>query len=230
MARQLYAILPNDLEQLRIGPPGSNHLYMRVVSSFDYPRLPGPDYIRLLHLERASEDSSGLRGSLKVHKLDALCEYEPISYAWGDYPEFDRHLFLDDEVLKISRNLYAALMAYSSPDRTRTLWADAICINQADTAEKTQQVAIMADIYGRAKRVQAWLAPASNYTTEAMTFMTQLASKAESFGISNEVDQPRWCFGVPSVNIRGEEVQNLISDAIKAHVDYLVSRSWFSRV
>jgi len=230
MAKQFYTFLPDDLEQLRIGPPGSNLYYMRVIGSFNYPRLPGPDYIRLLHLERASDDSSELRGSLKVHKLDAQCEYEAISYAWGDYPEFDQTLFLGNQVLKISRNLYAALMAYSYPDRTRLLWADAICINQADTVEKTQQVAIMADIYSKAKRVQAWLAPASNYTTEAMKFMARLASKAESFGISDEVDQPRWFPDFPSVNICDDEAQNLIYDAIKAHVDYLVSRSWFNRV
>lgn len=107
---------------------------------------------------------------------------------------------------------------------------DAICINQADTVEKTQQVAIMADIYSKAKRVQAWLAPASKYMTEAMKFMARLASKAESFGISDKVDQPRWLPDFPSVNICDDGAQNLIYDAIKAHVDYLVSRSWFNRV
>ncbi|OCK91441.1 uncharacterized protein K441DRAFT_664704 [Cenococcum geophilum 1.58] len=81
MAKQFYTFLPGDLEQLRIGPPGSSLHCMRVIGSFDYPRLPGPGYIRLLHLERASNDRSELRGSLKVHKLDAQCEYEAISYA-----------------------------------------------------------------------------------------------------------------------------------------------------
>lgn len=94
-------------------------------------------------------------------------------------------------------------MAYSYPDRTRLF---------------------------KAKRVQAWLAPASKYMTEAMKFMARLASKAESFGISDKVDQPRWLPDFPSVNICDDGAQNLIYDAIKAHVDYLVSRSWFNRV
>ncbi|KAF2794677.1 hypothetical protein K505DRAFT_219931, partial [Melanomma pulvis-pyrius CBS 109.77] len=144
-----------------------------------------------------------------VHKLDDECEYEAISYAWGDYPEFDQTLFLDGQILKISRNLSAALRAYCHPDRARILWADAICINQADAAEKTQQVAIMADIYSKAKSVQAWVTPASKDTIEAMAFMAQLASKA---------------------NVGDSEARRLIDDAAKAHVDYLVSRSWFRRV
>lgn len=86
MAKQFYTFLPDDLEQLRIGPPESNLYYMRVIGSFGYPRPPSPDYIRLLHLERASGDPSELRGSFKVHKLNAQCGYKAISYAWGDYP------------------------------------------------------------------------------------------------------------------------------------------------
>jgi hypothetical protein len=230
MAKELYTILPDDLEQLRIGPPGSNLYSLLVIGSFDYPQLPGPDYIRLLHLEPASGNPSQPRGSLQVHKLDGQCEYEAISYAWGDWPEIDQNLFLDDQILKISRNLYAALMAYSYPDRTRVIWADAICINQADNADKSQQVAIMADIYRKAKTVLAWLAPAFTHTVEAMEFMSQLASKAGSFGISDEGEQHRLIEEFPSINISDAEARDLIKDAINSHVDYLVSRPWFNRV
>ncbi|RYP36060.1 hypothetical protein DL767_003532 [Monosporascus sp. MG133] len=229
-AKQLYTLLPSDIEQLSIGSPGSKLYLMRVFGSFEYPRLPGPDYIRLLHLEPPSDNPLELRGCLKVHKLDAQCEYEAISYAWGDYPEFNRALFLENQVLKITGNLYAALMAYSYPDRTRVLWADAVCINQADTVEKTQQVAIMADVYSKAKTVQIWLTLASGWATDAMNFMANLSSKAEIYGIGDEVDQPRWISGWPSLNISDDEARNLIHDAIKAHVDYLLFRSWFNRV
>jgi len=49
----------------------------------------------------------------------------------------------------------------------------------------------MADIYSKAKRVQAWLALTPKYTMEALKFIARLSSKAESFGISDEVNQPR---------------------------------------
>ena len=37
------------------------------------------------------------------------------------------------------------------------LWADALCINQADIAERGRQVLLMADIYSSAELVFAWL-------------------------------------------------------------------------
>jgi hypothetical protein len=41
--------------------------------------------------------------------------------------------------------------------RARRLWIDAICIDQASPDEKNVQVAMMADIYGNAKKVVVWL-------------------------------------------------------------------------
>ncbi|KAK3364008.1 heterokaryon incompatibility protein-domain-containing protein, partial [Lasiosphaeria hispida] len=47
-----------------------------------------------------------------------------------------------------------------APNEPRLLWADAICINQSDSAEKAKQVALIDRIYGRARRVFecSWLA------------------------------------------------------------------------
>ena len=228
-ARKYYTSLSDGILHLNLGPPRSKLFSMQVIGAFEYPPLPGPDYIRLLHLEPTSDDPLELRGQLKVHKLDAHCEYEAISYAWGDFPKCDRPLFLNNQVLKITLNLYAALMAYSYPDRTRVLWADAICINQADNVEKGHQVAIMSDIYSKAQTVQIWLTLASKAATEAMKFMEDLSLQAESFGISG-VDQPRLPPDLPTVTVSSRKARDLIDDAIKAHVDYLISRSWFNRV
>lgn len=38
-------------------------------------------------------------------------------------------------------------------------WADAICINQQDIKERTQQVQLMGQIYGSAETVYSWLGP-----------------------------------------------------------------------
>lgn len=43
------------------------------------------------------------------------------------------------------------------PTETLYLWVDALCINQQDKQEKSQQVAYMLQIYQRAERVTAWL-------------------------------------------------------------------------
>ncbi|KAF1971947.1 hypothetical protein BU23DRAFT_395177, partial [Bimuria novae-zelandiae CBS 107.79] len=124
---------------------------------FEYRPILGPGYIRLLYLQPVSSDVTELRGFLRLHKLNEHSVYKAISYAWGEFQGFNQAIILDGKALKITDKLYAALMAYCHPDRTRVLWADAICINQADIAEKAQQVALMAEIYGRTKMVQVWL-------------------------------------------------------------------------
>ncbi|KAI1353314.1 heterokaryon incompatibility protein-domain-containing protein [Xylaria sp. FL0043] len=226
---ELYVICPRDIEQLRIGPPGSNLYYLRPFRSFQYPRIPGRDYIRLLHLHSCDHYNPSLYGDLRVHKLDGQCEYEAISYSWGDYPKFTQGINLNGQILKITENLYAALISYRYPDRPRVLWVDAICIDQEDTAERAQQVAIMADIYSKAKAVQVWLAPGSPWMTDAIRFMADLSSRAESFGIDDEIKRSPW-EQLPFLKASDNEAESLVRDAILAHVDFLFLRSWFNRV
>lgn len=230
MPEDFCSFFPDDMEKLRIGPPGSNTYYLRVYGLFDYPKLPGPDYLRLLHLEKPSDDPSKLTGSLQVQKLDRNCEFEAISYAWGDGPEFDQAVLVNNQLLKISRNLYAALMAFSYADRTRVLWADAVCINQTDNVEKAQQVAIMADIYSHAKSVLVWIAPTSIAMVTAMNHMSQLSSKGKSLGLSDEVGHPRLVPAFPTITISNDHAATLLQDATTAYVDRLVSYSWFKRI
>jgi hypothetical protein len=60
------------------------------------------------------------------------------------------------------RNLVLALRHLRSPTHSLLLWVDAICINQANTAERNAQVSLMAFVYARAQRVIAWLGPSSD--------------------------------------------------------------------
>jgi hypothetical protein len=39
------------------------------------------------------------------------------------------------------------------------LWIDALCINQDDVNERTQQVRMMGDVYSSAEQVIIWLGP-----------------------------------------------------------------------
>ena len=58
------------------------------------------------------------------------------------------------------RNLLEALKKLHGPPgqkKARTLWIDAICINQADISERSQQVRFMPHIYARAQTVLVWL-------------------------------------------------------------------------
>ena len=77
--------------------------------------------------------------------------YEALSYVWGD-ARSDCTIIVNGLPLPIGRNLYIALRRLRSRHRKKLLWVDAICINQRDDFEKSLQVAMMAEIYGRAWR------------------------------------------------------------------------------
>ena len=59
--------------------------------------------------------------------------------------------------LPVSHNLALALRHLRSPTHPLTIWADAVCINQADVPERNSQVALMFFIYKRAVSVVVWL-------------------------------------------------------------------------
>lgn len=66
----------------------------------------------------------------------------------------------DDQAFMITDSLYLALRRLRSISDSRFLWIDQICIDQRSTAERSEQVSIMRDIYSGATLVNAWLGPA----------------------------------------------------------------------
>lgn len=64
---------------------------------------------------------------------------------------------LNGQPFQIGHNLHLSLQHLRSPTHPLVIWADAICINQADTKERNQQVSLMSFIYTRAASVLAWL-------------------------------------------------------------------------
>lgn len=77
--------------------------------------------------------------------------------------------------VEITRNLHAALLQLRDPIFERTLWIDAVCINQKDDEERSLQVAAMATIYGLASRVVAWLGEEEDRSGLAFQELTMMA-------------------------------------------------------
>jgi hypothetical protein len=48
---------------------------------------------------------------------------------------------------RVTANLGLAPRCLRQQDKPRTLWIDALCINQEDLEEKTEQVSKMQDVY-----------------------------------------------------------------------------------
>jgi hypothetical protein len=97
--------------------------------------------------------------------------------------------------MTVTPNLGAALQRLRHRFRRRTVWIDALCINQNDLEERAQQVSFMKDIYARAKHVAVWLEDnnvdaqrsASNATT-AISIIQQCAKYAyKEIGLGNRL-------------------------------------------
>lgn len=121
-----------------------------------YKPLTRPSEIRVLVLH-SGERGSLVKCSLQHSNLRSeKSSFEALSYVWGS-PTVTNEITCDERRKKVGRNLYDALERLRLPDKDRILWVDALCINQSDNKEKTQQVRIMGEIYKRARRVLIWL-------------------------------------------------------------------------
>jgi hypothetical protein len=127
------------------------------------------EQLRLLKLEPGSVEDP-IRISLTRVFLFENPEYEALSYCWGD-PKRARTIFCSYGELGIASNLHKALLGLRFPDRPRTLWIDALCINQDNSEEKGLQILMMAKIYSHAKRVVIWLGEDSSDLEGLDTFI-----------------------------------------------------------
>jgi hypothetical protein len=64
-------------------------------------------------------------------------------------------------------------------DNFRVGWIDALCINQENTKEKSNQVALMQDIYQRAERVLTWIGGDDGSVTIALELIDKAVSYAQ---------------------------------------------------
>ena len=119
--------------------------------NYSYQPLHDARSFRVLEL---SPDGSGgsLRGRLVKQHLDNPPDFTAISYYWGD-PTFSHEIFLDRKVLRITKNLHAALVTLQKTEHNHQLWADAICINQSNITERNAHVRCMRDVYSAASQV-----------------------------------------------------------------------------
>ncbi|KAK0906306.1 hypothetical protein LTR91_012100 [Friedmanniomyces endolithicus] len=75
-----------------------------------------------------------------------LVQYETISYCWGS-SRIRSTLVIQGHVVDVPASSAKALRRVRLRNKSRLVWIDAICINQNDSAEKSAQVAMMADIF-----------------------------------------------------------------------------------
>ncbi|KFA68692.1 hypothetical protein S40285_02660 [Stachybotrys chlorohalonatus IBT 40285] len=125
------------------------------LTPFEYGRLKHDGAIRILTLYPGRADEP-LVGRLTVEDVNAGVDYEAISYVWGS---LDRcaQMVCDGKVLPLTQSIHDALRRMRHPSEPRRLWADQLCINQDDLAERSHQVSLMNTLYKNARRILVWL-------------------------------------------------------------------------
>jgi hypothetical protein len=126
--------------------------------------------VRIIELRPSKNKQAQIAFKLKEISIDNPRPYEALSYTW-DGQACDRPVRCGGRLLYITLNAEAALRRLRLRDEARYIWIDAICINQASTAEKNIQVAMMAEIYGRATLVVVWLGEGSPWLRSGLDFL-----------------------------------------------------------
>ena len=147
---------------------------------YDHCRLLGKDSIRLLQIVRTSPVPIF---SLHPHRVAEAPDFYALSYTWGNplpplasetdvYNETVKCILTSEDVecnVNVTRNLFDALCSLARRSINGPLWIDALCINQDDTDERQEQVAIMGQIYASSQEVIVWLGPTSDLDKDAVT-------------------------------------------------------------
>ncbi|RFU26983.1 hypothetical protein B7463_g9347, partial [Scytalidium lignicola] len=134
------------------------------VSSPVYQRTLAPHEFRLALLSPATDKDSLVHLYLETCIQANCLEYETVSYTWGgenDEYALSKPVFVGPywDLLFQTKNCWEMLRFFRPQKGTRTLWVDALCINQQDIRERSEQVTKMREIYEQCSRVLVYLGP-----------------------------------------------------------------------
>ena len=159
--------------------------------------------------------------------------YEALSYTWGT-TDNEEYVYVTDPAdplrapswLRIRANLASALRHLRYPDRQRTLWVDAISINQADIDERGRQVKRMSQIYPLSNNVIIWIGPESEDSTHALETLRYFSEQVEyiishRWGDAPNAQERDWWRDGHTLPYEKKTWKSIFS---------LLHRSWFERV
>ena len=159
-----------------------------------YEDLPAR-HIRLIDFNQPSEPPCFAIASVD----DSSINYKALSYVWGT--ENCLHPFkLREGFVPVTSSLYGFLLLLQAGRFVGKLWADAICIDQRNMAEKIQQIPLMTEVYSNASIVFVWLGIATEEEREAIRAIPAIETalfKTTPEPLSREHHQDLARFGLP---------------------------------
>jgi hypothetical protein len=154
--------------------------------------------IRLIRLlpAPATANYAAIQCVLQYASLSNPPSYIALSYQWGDQKD-TVPILIGDHTFLATRNLANALRNLRARGHQQ-VWVDAICINQCDIQERSEQINRMAAVYQCADEVIAWLGEDVEVQEKAFPMMermyrtTPTSTKYEVFGFEGCDDSDRW--------------------------------------
>ena len=164
-----------------------------------------------------------IKCSLQIVSLDDNPTYEALSYVWGDARLRER-ICLQNSDFEVSKSLEVALRYLRHEDSERIMWIDAICINQCDDSEKSEQVKKMQFIYAHTSHLVVWVGEASEDSDLGMQTLKQVGEELK--------EGPLWEVDLANVSLIRDMPEAIESFDPKRWValNRLFQRSWFERV
>jgi Heterokaryon incompatibility protein (HET) len=100
----------------------------------------------------------------------------------------DHQIFTDEGTIPITASVRSALTRLRLTDRVRVLWIDALCINQKENhedsnegnGEKSDQILLMPKIYSSASRTVVYLGEQSDRSDFTIKFIEKIAKTSFS--------------------------------------------------
>ncbi|KAK0613557.1 heterokaryon incompatibility protein-domain-containing protein [Immersiella caudata] len=141
------------------------------------------DSFRLIRLEPGQRDEP-----IQIHLVNSCLSlnqhYEALSYTWGNPTTVSQINVVNNgskfaTTMSITANCHSALRRLRCPDRPRTLWVDAICINQSLIQERNHQLGLMTRIYQGASRVLVYLGESDGDSDMVMEWIRELHTPSD---------------------------------------------------
>jgi hypothetical protein len=165
------------------GDSNESHAATAQTGTINYTPLdPQQSQIRLLHVHPSKWMDADITCHLSVESLDNPdLVYETLSYVWGK--SYHNHFLRVGNVsVPVTNNLWHAMKQFRYNDIERIIWVDAVCINQSDIQERSDQVSKMGKIYSRCASVEIWLGDPRKDVDLAFKFIAEWATGVTAEG------------------------------------------------
>ncbi|KAI3327190.1 heterokaryon incompatibility protein-domain-containing protein [Xylariaceae sp. AK1471] len=156
------------IPQPTLSPPSSSGVLGE--KSYQYEEL-HPFEFRLVRV--FSKKMSAVKCEIIHRSLTDPPPYIAISYAWGDADD-KRPIHVGEISIPVAISLFGALDAVRRKGEDVFVWVDALCIDQQNRDERSQQVRLMTEIYSKATEVAIWLGPSKNDSQLAQDFLEEV--------------------------------------------------------